>query len=352
MKIARSKFIIAALAALSISVQAEAQTANGRATTAAPTYTNNTSAPLSLDTSGNLRVVNSGSPTGTQDVQGNVASGATDSGNPVKIGGVYNTTLPTLTDGQRGNAQMDSRANLFVSNSGGNVTGADNYSNADTLYMRKGDNTGLGLFVVGGYYFDGTTWDRARGDSTNGALVNLGTNNDVTVSSLPSIPAGANAIGSVSVSSLPALPTGANTIGAVNVNGTVPVSLATNVPVPATNTAGTSNFSAILATSTNSTLVKGSAGTVYEISTYNTSATPYWLKMYNTSSAPTCGSGTPVARYLIPASADGSGAGSNINISLGKSFTTGIGFCVTAAIGDPSTAPTTASTGTVNITYK
>lgn len=34
-----------------------------------------------------------------------------------------------------------------------------------------------------GYLFDGTTWDRARGDSTDGALVNLGANNDVTVTS-------------------------------------------------------------------------------------------------------------------------------------------------------------------------
>src|SRR3990167_4817159 len=33
-----------------------------------------------------------------------------------------------------------------------------------------------------GYLFDGATWDRAKGDSTDGALVNLGANNDVTVS--------------------------------------------------------------------------------------------------------------------------------------------------------------------------
>lgn len=34
-------------------------------------------------------------------VQGNSASGATDVGNPVKVGGVYNATLPTLSTGQR-----------------------------------------------------------------------------------------------------------------------------------------------------------------------------------------------------------------------------------------------------------
>src|SRR3990170_4524990 len=34
-----------------------------------------------------------------------------------------------------------------------------------------------------GMLFDGSTWDRALGNSTDGALVNLGTNNDVTVTS-------------------------------------------------------------------------------------------------------------------------------------------------------------------------
>lgn len=32
------------------------------------------------------------------------------------------------------------------------------------------------------HWFDGATWDRARGDSTDGLLVNLGSNNDVVVS--------------------------------------------------------------------------------------------------------------------------------------------------------------------------
>src|SRR3990167_5037688 len=34
-----------------------------------------------------------------------------------------------------------------------------------------------------GMLYDGSTWDRALGNSTDGALVNLGTNNDVTVTS-------------------------------------------------------------------------------------------------------------------------------------------------------------------------
>jgi hypothetical protein len=38
---------------------------------------------------------------------GNVASAASDSGNPVKTGGKYNSTKPTLTNGQRGDTQVE-----------------------------------------------------------------------------------------------------------------------------------------------------------------------------------------------------------------------------------------------------
>lgn len=63
--------------------------------------------------------INTVTPSGTSTtVTGNVASGATDSGNPVKVGGVYNTSAPTLTNGQRGDAQMDSAANLKVYSAG------------------------------------------------------------------------------------------------------------------------------------------------------------------------------------------------------------------------------------------
>ena len=65
--------------------------------------------------SGNVKGVgleSGGSSTVT--AAGNVASGATDSGNPVKVGGVYNSTLPTFTTGQRADLQTDSNGRLIV----------------------------------------------------------------------------------------------------------------------------------------------------------------------------------------------------------------------------------------------
>jgi hypothetical protein len=47
-------------------------------------------------------------------VQGTAASGATATGNPVQQGGVYNTSAPTLTNGQAGAIQLDVNANEKV----------------------------------------------------------------------------------------------------------------------------------------------------------------------------------------------------------------------------------------------
>lgn len=52
-----------------------------------------------------------GSGAGADEIQGNAAAGATDVGNPVKTGGVYNTSAPTLSNGQRGDTQLDINAN-------------------------------------------------------------------------------------------------------------------------------------------------------------------------------------------------------------------------------------------------
>lgn len=53
--------------------------------------------------------------TNTLAVGGNVASGASDSGNPVKIGGIGHTTYQTaVTDGQRADSQFDSEGKAVV----------------------------------------------------------------------------------------------------------------------------------------------------------------------------------------------------------------------------------------------
>lgn len=131
------------------------------------TYTAGQNRPTTMDTNGNLCGVTGTSATPDQ-VVGNVASGATDSGNPVKVGCKNNTTKPTYTDGQRTDCQSDTRGNIQVSlwdqngNSGASVStsGADGISSSSNALLTKSF----------GYVFDGTSsMDKARevANSTN-----------------------------------------------------------------------------------------------------------------------------------------------------------------------------------------
>lgn len=123
----------------------------GAVTTAAPIYTTGQINPLSLDTSGNLRVnlnatnvIQPVSQSGTWTVQqgtppwsivGNVGQGTADSGNGVKFSAVANTnedSLPTVANGQRIDAQADLNGRIYVL-SLPNDGGKDSYAASTTL---------------------------------------------------------------------------------------------------------------------------------------------------------------------------------------------------------------------------
>ncbi len=94
-------------------------------------------------------------------VGGAVASGATDSGNPIKVAGVNNTTLPTLTNGQRGDLQVGTRGSLNVTLFGKDGTSAVEIANASADGASVGAN--IGIFTTSrGLVFNGSTWDRIR----------------------------------------------------------------------------------------------------------------------------------------------------------------------------------------------
>lgn len=126
-------------------------------TTAAPTYTTGTTNNLSLTTTGDLRV----------QATGNIASGVADSGNPVKVGGLAQTTAPTaVTSGQRQNLWLGLNGQTFVTlaTSGGLVITAP----SDGSDGQTAGNSGP-LSTSRGTLFNGTSWDRQRGD-VNGAV--------------------------------------------------------------------------------------------------------------------------------------------------------------------------------------
>lgn len=100
---------------------------------------------------------------------GNVAGGTTDSGNPIKIGGIFNAAFPTYTAGQRTEAQYDSKGGLFVAlkgaNSGSNIVGATNNTGGQLAASQIGINTSS---VV--YQWNGTNFDPITANTDTAAL--------------------------------------------------------------------------------------------------------------------------------------------------------------------------------------
>jgi hypothetical protein len=223
-------------------------------------------------------------------VAGDVASGATDSGNPVKVAGKYNTTMPTFTDGQRGDIQLTTRGavktTLFANDS--NTTIRVLADNADTVATTS---TGNALAIINrNTVYNGTSWDRQYGTATDGAQVYVkGTATD---------------------------------------NGL----LASKV---------------ICAASTNATSVKASAGKIYRVDAFNSDTVGYWVKFYNKASAPTVGTDVPVATKYVPA-----GGGFVIESTVGIPYTTGIALAATVNATDAdTTAVTTANKLVINLRY-
>lgn len=185
--------------------------------------------------------------------------------------------------------------------------------------------------------YNGATWDRARGDTTNGLDVDVTRLPSGTVAGAASLPAGTNNIGDVDVLTLPAIPAGSNLIGRVNLD--------------AQTGNGLTPHKKISAASTNATSLKASAGNVHGIYAHNTNASPRYLKLYDKASAPTVGTDTPVLTLPIPGNT--AGAGFVLPLSaLGVTFTNGIAYALTTGVADSDTAAVAANEIVVNILYK
>lgn len=112
------------------------------------------------------------------------------------------------------------------------------------------------------------------------------------------------------------------TLGTQAVSGSL-TSAGTTTNTPATPT----NYNVVTAASTNAASVKATAGSLYELTVSNVTATPVYVKFYNKATAPTVGTDVPILTVPVAATTTVSmefGA-------LGKRFGTGIGIAATAA---------------------
>ena len=132
---------------------------------------------------------------------------------------------------------------------------------------------------------------------------------------------------------------GAQITGTQPVSGTVTANQGTLV----TPTASNINSAA----TTNTAFIKASAGTVYNVSVYNSGASTAYVKLYNQTTAPTLASAVPVIVIPVPAT---STVMHNLGV-VGHRFTTGIAIAITGGAGDTDTTATAAGQVKVLTSY-
>ena len=159
---------------------------------------------------------------------------------------------------------------------------------------------------------------------------------------MPSLVAGAANIGDVDVLTMPAI---TGTVGVNNFPSSQNVVCTSGCSAPA----ALLTTNAIMAASTNATVVKGSAGSLQTVVVSNNSTVIAYLKIYDKATAPTCGTDVPVLRFQIPATA---ASPFTLELDGGRSFANGIGYCVVTGIADNSTTAVAASAYIVTIGYR
>lgn len=302
--------------------------------TVQPGNTANTTAWLVTGTGGTFPATESGTwnitnvsgtvslPTGAStaanqtSVIGTVAAG-TAASNALLTGAVYNSTPITLSTGQQSSLQSDGNGYLNVDiKAGGTVAQASTTSG-------QGGSLIMGAVTTGNPSYTTAQTDPISLDTAGGTRI-----------------AGEGSAGTA-------------TGGVLTVQGVASMTPIQTSQAPATS-GGLSVFSAIAANNTTSVAAKAGAGQLYGIDAYSISAaTPVFIKLYNTAQgSTTCGSGTPVARYMIPASGGAAGSGQIWHDENGIAFSTAITYCITAGIADADTTAPAASTYIVNLVYK
>ncbi len=140
--------------------------------------------PILVDSAGRFIVATPSGATANE-AQGNIASGAADgSTKPVKVGGVYNSTTPTVTTGQRVDLQTDNRGKLHTAPLAVVTTPADAVGNAMQTFAGV-DSGGTQQTLVGAqrtWLFNGATWDRlVKANAASRLLSSANTTNGTSV---------------------------------------------------------------------------------------------------------------------------------------------------------------------------
>jgi len=298
-------------------------------------------------------------------------------------GGVFNSTSPTLTNGQQSALQLDAAGNLNVDVQAGSIgvnpTGPGVQAGAllvvlptdmPALQVKQPDVTTTGSVAAGtvnsaysitlGNGVQTVTWNTSGLTGTGAVITPEGSSNGG--SSFAPIPGITNALNALpqstttvdlnnfctTVGGLGAaelLVTTAGSGATVNIVATasvsqcpaptVPTTLApgTTVALASAATGGATSFTILSAASNNSTSLKSTPGTLFSPTWIQTTTTPMDIRFYDTSGAPTCSSATGMKLNYVVQTNTISPGGSPVFPDAGIAFTSGIGVCITGITG-------------------
>lgn len=112
---------------------------------------------------------------------------------------------------------------------------------------------------------------------------------------------------------------------------------------------GSTPFSLVALGTANATLVKTGPGRLISIHVVNVNAALRYLKFYDTNRKPDAGTGTPVRRYAIPASA--TGLGFVLAPTLPMAFFQGLAFTIVTGVADTDATAVTANDVILTLEY-
>ena len=283
------------------------------------------------------------------------------------IGGVFNDSAAALTSGQQGTVRLTANRAIHT-----NLRSQNGTELLPVTAVLADTTTNPTLTQISNFpmIYNGTTWDRMPGDKTNGVYVNIKssvslgvtgtfwqTTQPVSLAVLPATGVLADTTANPTLTQIQVFPMGFNgttwdRLRGDTTNGAWVNVKTGSVAVSAQATGGYTPGKLISAATTNATSIKASAGTLGGLQIGGNTATVYYVKLYDKASAPTVGTDTPIATYVVPANST-NGAGNNIPLpSAGMLFANGIALAITGGIADSDNTACAANAVVVNYQYK
>lgn len=282
------------------------------------------------------------------------------------VGGLYQSSPQSITDGDVGPLSLTSDGALRVSGSSGvteynedDASPATIVGNAglmerddalSALTPIEGDWVGMrasaeGALWVQDFNSDAILADTANMDTNLGTVAGAVSGSEMQVDVVAALPAGTNAIGKLAANSgvdigdvdVLSIAAGTNQLGSVFVDASA-------------SSDGTSTYYDNDLDETKAEVTDNPTVRIYSIHAMNTTAAPLYLQMFDLDADNvTVGTTTPTNQYIVPGNADSDGAGFVAHFNPPKAYSTG--FTVACTTDSEGSSAPGANACHVNIEY-